>query len=390
MDVLLAVQLRNQANTLIETCEDSNFQGCLAPLESLNTIFIDLAASGLIKAVTDLRQRLLSGFLRADRRDQETGMPLITPDHMQVLLATAPFIGITQNLQAYLGISETLDKQIFENLQWCLFEDPRPGCLDEYCKILASKRKDYALKLFETALHLPEILQGDMAAKDIMYQMSTIPAPWPDQMIRILQNHMPVIQAAAGAPGHWVETLAIVPSLCAAGHEHLAQAVFDNTSFHINQLDPALLDIAHQFFGGKGLSSKLAQIFPIQRGKAGLSNEEIVALLTLVDRYPNLEFPKQQWNMIAKSASIHYIGPAVIRFLNKPSGSGAEKGCLQNPEAVNRILTTLIDGAKDSSGIKQKNAKQALLSMLSDYFPKSVLLQLDCLREDILGEDLGL
>lgn len=93
MDVLLAVQLRNHANALIETCEDSGFQGCLAPLESLYTIFIDLAASGLIRAVTDLRQRLLSGFLRADRRDQEAGVPLIAPDHMQVLLATVPFMG---------------------------------------------------------------------------------------------------------------------------------------------------------------------------------------------------------------------------------------------------------------------------------------------------------
>ncbi|MDT8925330.1 hypothetical protein RBE51_21275 [Pseudomonas taiwanensis] len=388
MDLLGAVQQRKQANTLIEICIDRRFQDCLEPLEALNSLFTDLAASGLTKIINELRPRLLSAFLKADRHDPITGEPSIAPDHMQVLLDTVPFLSTGQSLEAHLGISQALDKQILENLKWCLFEDFRPGCFADYCKVLASKNQAYALQLFDAALCLAENTEGDMAAKHLMYHMSTIPVPWPEQMSHILQNHLPVIQAAAEVPEHWFETLAIVPSLCAAGHENLAQAVFDNTNFHINQLDPGLLDIAHQFFGDKGLSSKLDQLFPVQHGKVGLSSEEVVALLSLVDRYPNLEFPKAQWNMIAKSSSLYYFGPAVIRFLNNLPDSGT--GSLQNPEAVNRILTTLIDGAKDSNGIKQQGAKQALLNMLTPNCSKDVLLQLECLREDILTDDLGL
>ncbi|WP_410950931.1 hypothetical protein [Pseudomonas sp. S1(2024)] len=388
MDMLLAVQMRDQGSALIETCEDSGFQACLAPLQALNAVFKDLAANGLNRAITDLRQQLLSSFLRSDRRDPDTGAPTIAPDHMHVLLATIPFVAAGRNLAAHLGITEALDNQILENLQWCLFEDSRPGCVGEYCTALSSKSQDIALKLFEAALSMPDISQEDMGGKEIIYHMSTISTPWPEQMNRILQNHMPVIQAAAAVQGHWVETLTIIPPLCAAGHDDLAQTVFDNTKFDIRQMDSAYLDIAHQYFGDKGLSSKLVQLFPVQRGKVGLSSEEVVALLSLVDRYPNLQFPKAQWNMIAKSSSVYYFGPAVMRFLNTLPDSGT--GSLQNPQAVNRILTTLIDGAKDTNGIKQQGAKQALLSMLSPDCSKDLLLQLECLREDILTDDLGL
>jgi hypothetical protein len=388
MDMLHAVKMRDQASVLIETCVDSGFQGCLAPLQALNAVFKDLAASGLNRAANDLRQRLLSGFLRSDRRDPITGAPSIAPDHMHVLLGTIPFVGAGQNLADHLGITEALDNQILENLQWCLFEDSRPGCVGEYCKALASRSQDIALRLFEAALCMPEISREDMCGKELIYHMSTISTPWPEQMTRIVQNHMPVIQAAAAVQGHWVETLAIIPPLCAAGHDDLAQTVFDNTRFDIRQRDAVYFDIAHQYFGDKGLSSKLAQLFPVQRGKVGLSSEEVVALLSLVDRYPNLQFPKAQWNMIAKSSSVYYFGPAVIRFLKTLPDSGT--GSLQNPQAVNRILTTLIDGATDSDGIKQQGAKQALLSMLSPDCSKDLLLQLECLREDILTDDLGL
>jgi hypothetical protein len=383
MNFTQSVADRLKAETLIKTLTDAYFQDCAEPLCELRKTLADLMTMGNARAVQTLRHELVSAFKTTVCDDLEFSR-VVDEDHMITLLQIAPFLSAEPALEAYVGQSSQLDQAIYENLQWCMIEDPSHSAMHLYGKIFGALNGEFSLGLLDSALQLPEMTSSISAARDLLNYMSAIPSPWPARMKQIFEDHLPVIESFINVEGHWFETLAIVPPLCEIGHEALAQTLFANINVSIRELDPTLLDIAHQYFGDEGLSSKLTEFLPIQRGKTGLNGDEVVGILTLVDRFPNLTFPKRQWKEIEKSGNMAILGPAIGRFLRSVAQQPVPYDELKNPDAVNNILATLIEGS--TSPI----AKKMLLQIIGKDAPKKIMVQFECLRDEILAIDLGL
>jgi hypothetical protein len=386
MDLYKMVELQEKATSLILSIEASRFAGKLDDLRHLEDLISKMSALGGARSVSVFQRILVEKFELAFYSDVESGpAPLIAEDQLHLLLSIAPFIRSEPLLKSYSGISDSLDRQILMNLQWCMIEDPQPGRIHDYYNVFAASHQDYALTILDCALRLPEISASIFAARDILNIMSGIPAPWPQRMHTLLEDNLATIESFASVEDHWFETLAIIPNLCEAGYEQLAQAIFNNIRFSSTQLDPALLDIAHQYFGNKGLESKIPDLIIRQRGKIGLSTDELQGILFLADRYPNMDFPKKEWREVEKSGSIFYLAPAIGRFLRSVSRRKCPDDQLMHPDGVNSILMAVIDGAKEKT-----NVKKSLMDIAGKDVPKKILLQLDCFQEDILAADLGL
>lgn len=377
---------RQEATALIRAVGQAEFVGCLDHLSALKSVMENLAVLGAHQSLVAIRKQLLDALDATMYEDIESEpCVLVESDHIELMLSMAPFLEHTEFLSRYIGQSSTMDMAILHNLAWCLTDDPEANRLSQYCNILKFSNPELAVQLLDLAFDIPELTQHPASSRNIINYISSFD-PWPGSMKALFNKHLPAIEHMINLDGHWLETMAIIPNLCNSGFVSQAQTLFNNIKFEMARtFDPQMLDITYSIFGAKGISDKLPQFLPTVRGRTTLSSEKVEFLLNLVNRYPNIEFAPEQWKYLQTELSTAYFAPAVGRFLRSVVRKDNGNGRLTCPDAVNHVLETLLSHATEKSA-----AKKMLIKIAGDEIPKSVLLQLECLQEDILATDLGL